>query len=112
VVREDNILRGINGESGPPWESVGPLHIRIGPRGRVQYLRGYRPDPRDGSRTSQCGVWATLSRVPRFWDKEYLDLTQGQTGSGADMCPDHTVYSSAPRPSGDPMLPRGPLPVT
>jgi hypothetical protein len=80
VAREDNILQGINGVTGPPWESVGPLYIRTGPRGRVQDLRGYRPDHRDGSRTSLCGVRANLSRVPGFWDKEYLDLSHGHVG--------------------------------
>jgi hypothetical protein len=110
--REDNILQDINGGSGPPWESIGPLHVRIGPPGRVQDLRWYRPDPQDGSRTSLCRVRATLSRVPGFWDKEYPGLNQGQTGSGADKCPDHTIYTSAPRSGGDPMLPRGLLPMT
>jgi hypothetical protein len=80
VAREDNIPQGINGGPEPPWESVGPLHIRTGPRGRVQDLRRYRPDPRDRSWTSLRGVWATLRRVPGFWDKEYPDLSQGQAG--------------------------------
>jgi hypothetical protein len=80
VAREDNILQGINGGSGPPWESGEPLHIRTGPLGRVQDLRGYRPDPRDGSWTSLCGVQATLSMVPGFWDKEYPGLNQGRAG--------------------------------
>jgi hypothetical protein len=99
VAIEDNILRGINGGSGPPWESAGPLHIRTGPRGRVQDLRGYRPDPRDGSRTSLCGVWAILSRVPRFWDKEYPDLTQGQAGvrSRHESGPYRVRFCSPPR---------------
>jgi hypothetical protein len=64
----------------PPLESVGPLHIRIGPPGWVQDLRRYSPDPRDGSQTSLCRVRATLSRVPGFWDKEYPGLNQGQAG--------------------------------
>jgi hypothetical protein len=80
VARGDNTLQGINGGSGPPWEGVGPQHIRTGPLGRVQDLRGYRPDPRDGSRTSLCRVWATLSRVPGFWGREYPGLNQGQAG--------------------------------
>jgi hypothetical protein len=78
--REDNILQGINGGSGHPRESVGPLHIRTEPPGRVQDLRGYRLDPRDGSRTPLCKIWATLIRVPGFWDKEYPGLNQGQAG--------------------------------
>jgi hypothetical protein len=39
-------------------------------------------------------------------------LTKARLGSGADTCPDHTVYAFAPRSGGDPMLPRGLLPVT
>jgi hypothetical protein len=78
--REDNILQGINGGSGPPRESVGPLHIWTEPPGRVKDLRGHRPDPRDGSRTSLCRVRATLIRVLRFWDEEYPSLNQGQAG--------------------------------
>jgi hypothetical protein len=71
--------------------SSGPLYIRTGPL---------------------CGVRATHGRVPGFWDKEYPDLNQDQAGSGADTCPDHTAFASAPRLGRDPMLPRGRLPVT
>jgi hypothetical protein len=39
-------------------------------------------------------------------------LIKARRGSGADTCPDHTVYASAPRSGGDPMLPRGLLHVT
>jgi hypothetical protein len=31
VARESDILEGVNSESGPPWESVGPLDIQFGP---------------------------------------------------------------------------------
>jgi hypothetical protein len=80
VAREDKILQGINSGSGPPWESVGPLHIRTRPPGKVQDLHGYKPDPWDGSRTPLCGVRATHGRVSGFWDKEYPDLNQDQAG--------------------------------
>jgi hypothetical protein len=66
MAREDNILQGINGGSGPPWESVGPLHIRTGPPGKVQDLHGYKLDPLDGVWTPLRGVWATHGEVPRF----------------------------------------------
>jgi hypothetical protein len=79
VTGEDNIPQDRH-VSGSPWESVGPLHMRTGPPSRVHDLREYRPDPRDGSRTSLCKVWTTLSRVPGFWDKEYPGLNQGQAG--------------------------------
>jgi hypothetical protein len=45
VAREDDILQGMNSESRPPWESVGPLYIQSGPAGKVQDLHGRKPDP-------------------------------------------------------------------
>jgi hypothetical protein len=66
VAREDDISQGINSESGPPWESAGPLYIQTGPPGKVQDLHGRKPDPWDGFRTPLCGVRATHSRVPGF----------------------------------------------
>jgi hypothetical protein len=39
-------------------------------------------------------------------------LIKDRRGSGADTCPDHTVYASAPRSGGAPMLPRGTVHVT
>jgi hypothetical protein len=61
-------------------ESVGPLYTRTGPTGKVQDLHGREPDPWDGFRTPLCGVRATHSRVPGFWDKEYPGLNQDQAG--------------------------------
>jgi hypothetical protein len=106
------MLLGINSGSGLPWESVGPLYIQTGPQGKVQDLHGCESDPWDGSRTPLCGVRATHSRVLGFWDKNTQALIKARRGSRADTCPDHTVYASAPRSGGDPMLPRGLLPVT
>jgi hypothetical protein len=80
VAREGNILQGIVSESGPSWESVGPLHIQFGPPGMVQDLHVSKPDPSDGIRTPLCGVRAAHSRIPRFWDREYPGLNQGQAG--------------------------------
>jgi hypothetical protein len=80
VAREDKILQGKNSGSKPPWESARPLYTQTGPPGEVQDLHGYKPDPWDGSRSPLCGVRATHNRVPGFWDKEYPDLNQGQTG--------------------------------
>jgi hypothetical protein len=45
VAREDDILQGMNSESEPPWESVGPLYIQTGLPGKVQDLHGRKPDP-------------------------------------------------------------------
>jgi hypothetical protein len=78
VAREDDILQSINSGSGPPWESAGPLYIQTGPPGKVQDLHGRKPDPLDGFQIPLCGAQATHSRVPGFWDKEYLGLNLGQ----------------------------------
>jgi hypothetical protein len=80
VAGEDDIHQDIDGGSGPLWESVGPLYVRTGPPGEVQNLHGRAPNPKDGSRTPLCGVRATHSKVPGFWDKEYPGLNQGQVG--------------------------------
>jgi hypothetical protein len=64
----------------PPWEGAGPLYIKAEPPGKVQDLHGCKPDPWDGFRTPLCGVRATHSRVPGFWDKGYPGLNQGQAG--------------------------------
>jgi hypothetical protein len=70
VAKKDDISQSINSESGPSWESVGPLYIQTGPPGKVQGLHVLESDPLDGFRTPLCGVRATHSRVPGFWDKE------------------------------------------
>jgi hypothetical protein len=103
VARKDDILQGINSGSGPPWESVGPLYIQTGPPGKVQDLHGRKLDPRDGFRTPLCGVQATHSRVPGFWDKEYPGLNQGQAGvrSRHVSRPYRIRFCSPPRRSPD-----------
>jgi hypothetical protein len=50
----------------PPRESAGPLDTQPEPPGRVQDLREYRLDPRDGSQTSLCGAQVTHNKVPGF----------------------------------------------
>jgi hypothetical protein len=80
VAREDYMVQGISNGFGPLGERIGPLYIRTRPPGKVQDLHRHEPDPLDGSRTPLCGVQATHNRVSGFWDKEYLDLSQGQAG--------------------------------
>jgi hypothetical protein len=48
MAREDDILQGINSESGPPWEGVGPLYIQTGPRVRSKISTGANRTPRTG----------------------------------------------------------------
>jgi hypothetical protein len=110
--REDNILQGINGGFGPPWESVGPLHIRTRPPGRLQDLRGNRPDPRTGPGPLCVGSGPPPSGSRDSSTKNTQALIKARRGSGADTSLDNTMYTSAPRSGGDPMLPRGLLPMT
>jgi hypothetical protein len=97
---------GGSGAATWPKETIYPKVSTVGPdpHGKVPDpwihspdLRGYRPDPRDGSLTSLCGVRVTHNKVPGFWEKEYPDLNQDQAGSRADTCPDHITYATAPR---------------
>jgi hypothetical protein len=77
---------------GPPREQTGPL--------------GWGPDPSMwGPSRSQQGPGILGQSMP----KPYTRLWRG---SGADTCPGLIVCTSAPRPGGDPMLPRGLLHVT
>jgi hypothetical protein len=48
MAREDDILQGINSESGPPWEGVRPLYIQTGPRVRSKISTGANRTPRTG----------------------------------------------------------------
>jgi hypothetical protein len=51
VSRESDRPQGLNSESGPPWESVGPLDIQSGLPRLVQDLHVCKPDPWNGIRT-------------------------------------------------------------
>jgi hypothetical protein len=110
--REDDILQDINSGFGPPWESVGPLYIQTGPPGKVPDLHGCKLDPRMGSgplcvRSGPLTVGSQVSGI-----ENTQALIKARRGSGADTCPDLTVYASAPRSGGAPMLPRGMVHVT
>jgi hypothetical protein len=68
--------------------------------------------PQCGNQTPSQGVWATHGGVPVHKDGKCLKpWSKTRQGSGAGTCLDPIMYASAPRPGGDPMLPRGPLPV-
>jgi hypothetical protein len=96
------------------------------PHGRVSYPCIHRPDLRARSRTSTgtnrtpgtgpgplCEGSEPLTAGSRdSGTKSTRTLVKARRGSGADTCPDHKVYASAPCSGGDPMLPHGPLPVT
>jgi hypothetical protein len=73
-------FRTSTGANRTPWMGPGPLCVGSGPL-------------TTGSRDSGTKNTRTLLKTKR--------------GSGADTCPGHAVYASAPRSGGDPMLPRG-----
>jgi hypothetical protein len=112
MARGDDTLQGGDSGSGAPRESVGPLDAQPGPPGEVQDLHRYKLDPWDRSRTPQegSGLLTVGSRDSKA--KNTQALIKARQGSGADTCPDHTVSTPTPCSGGDPMLPRGLLPVT
>jgi hypothetical protein len=73
------------GTDRTPGTGPGPLCVGSGP-------------PSAGSRDSGTKNTQALIKVKR--------------GSGADTCPNHTMYTSASHSGGDPMQPRGLLPMT
>jgi hypothetical protein len=65
----------------------------------------WEPDPfARGPDRSRRGPGAPGQKMLKPWPK-------ARQGSGAGTCLDPIMYGSAPRPGGDPMLPRGLLPV-
>jgi hypothetical protein len=73
VSRESDILQGINSESGPPWESAGPLDIQFEPPSwsrtpmctdRTPRM-GFGPPPRLGSGPPTVGSQGSRSEHTR-----------------------------------------------
>jgi hypothetical protein len=75
-------------------------------------LYGHEPDPWDEPRTLCVGFGPLTTGSRGSGTKSTRTLFKTRWGPGADTCPDHAVYVSSPRSGGDPMLPRGPRPVT
>jgi hypothetical protein len=108
VSRESDIPQGLNSESGPPWESAGPLDIQSGPPILVQDLHVCKLDPWNGIQSPSYGVRAAHNGVPRFQDRTYSCLDQ-DLGGGPVPTRVQTTYTPPPRSGSDPMLPRGVL---
>jgi hypothetical protein len=88
--------------------SVGPLYIRVRPKASTGTSR--TPGMGPGPLCVGSGPLTAGSRNSEI--KSTRALIKTRRGSRADTCPGHAVYASAPRSGGDPMLPRGLLPVT
>jgi hypothetical protein len=120
----------VDGSGAATWPEK-MIHSKVStagpdPHGTVPDPCIYGPDLQAGSRTS-AGTDRTPGTGPRplcegsgplsagsrdSGIKNAQALINARRGSGADTCLDHTMHASAPRPGGDPMLPRGLLPVT
>jgi hypothetical protein len=64
----------------PHGKVLNPCIYKSRTPGMVQDLHVGKPDLSNGIQTPLYGVRAAHSRVPRFWDREYPGLNQGQTG--------------------------------
>jgi hypothetical protein len=96
------------------------------PHGKVSNPYIYGSDLRAGSRTSvdtdrtpgtgpgpPCvGSEPLPAGSQDSGTKNTQALIKARQRPGADTCLGHTMYASAPRLGGDPVLPRGLLPVT
>jgi hypothetical protein len=84
------------------------LDLRI----RSRTTAGAIQTPRMGSGPLCVGSGPLSAGSQDSGTKNTEALIKARRGSGADTCLDHIVYDSATRSGGDPMLPRGLLPVT
>jgi hypothetical protein len=112
VAKGNGILQGINGESGPHGKVSDPCIYRPDLRVRSRTSTGANLTPRMGSRPL-CVGYGPLTAGSRDSRIESTQaLIKARRGSGAGTCPDLTIYASAPRSGGAPMLPRGVVRVT
>jgi hypothetical protein len=102
------------------------LTVSPDPHGKVLDPCIYRPDLRVRSKTSTStnrtpwmgsgplcvGSGPLTAGSPYSGTENTQALIKARRGSGADACPDLTVYASAPHSGEAPMLPRGMVPVT
>jgi hypothetical protein len=106
VARKDDIFQEAISWTEPPRGSIGPLYAQPRPPNMVQDCQVSVLGPLDGVRIPPSKVRATHNEVPGQgipWPKQ---------GSGTGTCPGFIMCACAPRSGGDPLLPRGLLPVT
>jgi hypothetical protein len=130
VWRTNTRPRPVDGSRAATWpgETIPSKVSTVGPDpyGKVSDPSISGPDLRAGSRIS-AGTDRTPGTGPGplcvgfgppsagSWDfgaENTQALIKARRGSGADTCPGHTMYTSAPRSGGGPMLLRGISPVT
>jgi hypothetical protein len=96
----------------PHVEVSDPCIYRPGLRVRSRTSTGANRTPRMGFGPLCLGSGPLIAGSRDSGTENTHALIKARQGSEADTCPDLIVYASAPRPSGDPMLPRGLLHVT
>jgi hypothetical protein len=89
-----------------------PCIYRLGLRVRSRTPAGANWTPRMGSGPLYVGSGPLIAGSQDSGTENTQALIKARRGSRANTCPDLIVYASAPRPSGDLMLPRGLLHVT
>jgi hypothetical protein len=112
VARGYDILQGINSESGPHGKVPDPCICRPDLRVRSRTSMGANRTPRMGSGPLCVGSGPLKAGSRDSGTKNTQTLIKARRWSGADTCPDHTVYASAPCSGGAPMLPCGMVHVT
>jgi hypothetical protein len=96
----------------PHAEVPDPCIYRPGLRVRSRTSTGTNRTPRMGSGPLCVGSGPLTVGSLDSGTENTQALIKAKRGSGAYMCPDLIVYASAPRPGGNPLLPRGLLHVT
>jgi hypothetical protein len=91
-----------------PWIHRLDLRVRFRTSTGTNQTPGTGPGPLGGGGGSRPLIVGSRDSKA----KNTQTLIKAKRGSGADTCPDHTVCAPTPRSGGDPMLPRGLLPVT
>jgi hypothetical protein len=109
--REDNILQGTNGGSGPHGKVSDPCISVPDLRAGSRTSAGTDRTPGTGLGPLYVGSGPPSSGSRDSGTKNTQALIKARRGFGADTCLDHTMYTSAPRSGADPILPRGLLPM-
>jgi hypothetical protein len=106
------MTQGINSGSGPHGKVLDPCIYGLGLRVKSGTSTGTHRTPGMGPGPLCVGSGPLPTGSRDSGTKSTRTLFKTRRGSGANTCPDHAVYASAPCSGGVPMLPRGPLPVT
>jgi hypothetical protein len=98
--------------SDPYGKVLDPCIYKLGLRVKSGTSTGTNRTPRMGSGPLSVGS-GPLTAGSRDSETENTQaLIKARRGSGADTCPNLTVYASAPRSGGAPMVPRGMVHMT